>query len=241
MPTARDIITLSFKEAGILGVGQTLLSEDINDGLTYLQMMMGQWSWRRWLIPALTKYTIDCDGSISYTIGPGGNLDIVRPDTINAVWVIQLNTGSTPVSLPLAPIFSYEDYALIAVKELNSLPDHFFYDNSWPLGNFFPWPIPNNQYQLSLLVKQELNFPGDDLNTIFELPKPYQAAIHYNLALVLCSGYQLDPKQQTVRLARASLNTIRVGNVQIPRLLMPNGLRKGPAFSLWNPDGYGGR
>lgn len=31
-PTARDILTLSFKEAGILGVGQTLLAEDSNGG-----------------------------------------------------------------------------------------------------------------------------------------------------------------------------------------------------------------
>ena len=238
MPTARDIIELSMKEAGVLGVGQTLLAEDINDGLTYLQRLTDQWQKRRWLIPALETFTITCTGQKSYTIGPTGNLDIVRPPRLNAVYVIQRNTGQTPVSLPLAPLFSYEDYALLAVKDLHSLPDHFFYDAQWPLANFYPWPIPDSQYDLYLIVQKQLAFPLDSLDTEFDLPDEYLEAIHYNLAIRLCSAYTLPVGDETRRLAKSSLNTIRTTNAQIPRMGMPGGLKKGKAFSLWNPDGY---
>ncbi|UIY28698.1 hypothetical protein LZK73_18380 [Neorhizobium galegae] len=43
MTTARALITLAMKDAGVLGVGQTPLSEDMNDGLTNLNAMVAQW------------------------------------------------------------------------------------------------------------------------------------------------------------------------------------------------------
>ena len=49
MTTARDFVTLAMKEAGVLGVGQTLLAEDINDGFTILNMMLEEWQQAKWL------------------------------------------------------------------------------------------------------------------------------------------------------------------------------------------------
>lgn len=235
--TARDIISLALKEAGVLGVGQTALAEDIQDGLTYLQRMTDQWQKRRWIIPALEEKVIHCDGSKSYTIGTGGIVDTPRPNKISAAWVVQQNTGSTPVSLPLYPLFAYEDYARLAVKDLHSLPDHFFYDAAWPLGNFYPWPIPDSQYWLYLLVQKQLSFPDDSLDTELDLPPEYAEAIHYNLAIRLCSAYQIQPQGSTVTLAKVALNTIRTANTQIPRLSMPPALQNGKAFNIFNADG----
>ena len=128
MPTARDILTLAFKEAGVLGVGQTLLAEDANDGMIYLKRMVAQWQRKRWLVPSLTDISTLGNGLISNPIGNGQYWNVNRPDKIQGGYIVQLNTGSTPVSLPLYPIFSYEDYIRITIKNLNSLPDHLFYD-----------------------------------------------------------------------------------------------------------------
>ena len=38
--TARDFVTLALKEAGVLGVGQTPLPEDINDCFVLLNRML---------------------------------------------------------------------------------------------------------------------------------------------------------------------------------------------------------
>jgi len=58
------------------------------------------------------------------------------PDKILAAYARQLNTGGLIVSYPLRPIWSYEDYARIALKDLNTFPQYFFYDGHFLLGMF---------------------------------------------------------------------------------------------------------
>jgi hypothetical protein len=238
--TARDIVTLAMKEAGILGVGQTLLAEDVNDGFTYLQRMMKQWQRKRWLVNANQQIQAQGNNAISNTVGPGGYFNVdPRPNQIKGGYFYQLNTGQTPISLPLSPVFSYEDYVRITVKQLNTQPEYFFYDNqnNNGLGNVYIWPIPSPDYQIILLAQVGLGWPAS-LDSVCTLPDEYIEAIHYNLALRLCSAYGRAPQQSTVMLAKDSRDTVRTANVQIPELLMPSGLRNGKAFSLWNPDGY---
>lgn len=245
MTTARDLITQAFKEAGILGVGQDLLAQDVNDGLSYLNQMLAQWQTRRWLVPALTTVNALGNGQVSNTIGPSGHWDVTpRPDQILSGYVVQVNTGQTPVSLQLSPIDSRENYNLIAVKELNTLPNYYFYDNDWEsgvdggLGNVYLWPVPSSQYRIYLTVKKNLNFPNDDLNEVFALPPQYEEAIRTNLAIRICSAYGRLPLPTTIGLAKVALNTIKKSNAQIFELQMPTGLVKGRAFNIYNPDGY---
>jgi hypothetical protein len=141
--------------------------------------------------------------------------------------------------MPLRQMFSYEDYIKIAVKDLNSLPTRFFYDgnNNAGLGNVFIWPIPSNIYELHLLVKSQLAWPTN-INSAFTLPDEYAEAVHYNLALRICSAYQVQPEKSTGGLAKVSLNTIKNTNTQIPQYMMPPALRVGRAFNIFNPDDY---
>lgn len=322
MPTFRELITSALKESGAIGVGQTPLAEDINDGFTLLTRMIAQWQKRRWLIPSLTDISMPGNSLKSNAIGAGQYWNVPRPDKIRAGYVIQLNTGSTPVSLPLYPIFSYEDYARIMVKDLGTVPYRFFYDAAFPNGNVFIWPIPNASWEVHLIVPAQLGFStsiadgeittagagyvdgpylavpvtggsgisatanvtvaggivtafaiqnggdgykvGDVVSvaaanlggagagftyTVNEtnatldnemlLPPEYEEAIYYNLAIRLCSAYQLEANPQTVALAKVSLNTIKVANTQVPTLSMPKTLRRGGSgLNIYNPDGY---
>lgn len=161
MTTARDLCIDAISESGAIGVGQVPLSEDINAIFTRFQRMVKVWQTNRWLVPSLQKLEFIADGSIKYSIGLGGDINIARPNDIKAGWMVQLNTGQTPVSLPLKKIFSFEDYARITIKTLNSLPDHFFYDAQYTkegLGHIYPWPIPNSTYELHFLIQSGLNF-----------------------------------------------------------------------------------
>ena len=53
MTTARDIVNQAMKSIGVLGLGQTLNAEDINDGFTRLQNMVNQWQVKRWFMTLL--------------------------------------------------------------------------------------------------------------------------------------------------------------------------------------------
>jgi len=158
MSTAREFVTLAMKEAGVVGVGQTPLSEDINDCFTLLTRMLNYWQKKRWLIPNLIDVQANGNNAISNLIGPGQYYNTLRPDKIQAAYFKQLTGGSDQVSYFLTPIWSYEDYIRIGLKTLNSWPQFYFYDGAFPYGNVFIWPIPNEQYELHLIVKGPVGF-----------------------------------------------------------------------------------
>ena len=82
--TANDIITLAFKDAGILGVGQSMLPDDYNDALTRMNMMIAQWRVKRWLVWHLVDKSIVSTGAQFYTVGPGGDINVSwRPDKLD--------------------------------------------------------------------------------------------------------------------------------------------------------------
>lgn len=149
------------REAGVLGVGQTLLDQDINDGFILLNRMLSQWQKRRWLVPNLIDISALGNGQISNLIGPGQYYNSARPDKIQAAYFKQLNSNNlvnNDVSYPLRPIWSYEDYALIQLKNLTTWPTCFFYDGKFPNGNVFIWPIPDQTYEIHLIVKGPIGF-----------------------------------------------------------------------------------
>jgi hypothetical protein len=326
MPTARDFVTLAMKEAGVLGVGQTLLAEDINDGFTLLSRMMASWQKKRWLVPSLYEIQAIGNGAKSNLIGPGQYWNAARPDKIQAAYFKQLNAGSnesTLVSFPLIPIWSYEDYSLVQLKDLASWPQFYFYDGAFPNGNVFIWPIPDDTYEIHLILKSPIGFtieleageistagtaytngtyhniplidltgfgsgataditvaggiittvtidnPGDgynigdqltatsasiggtgtgfiytvtevtdSLDAEFNMPPEYEEAIHYNLCRRLVSMYQYPPNKEQIQLAKASLNVLRMANIQVPSLKMPAALRfnNNNTFYIFNAD-----
>lgn len=160
MTTAREFVTLALKEAGVTGVGQTPLAEDINDCFTLLTRMLSLWQKRRWIVPYLTDISAVANGAISNRIGPGQHYNWLRPDKINYAYIKQVNPpqGNNTVRHPLKPIWSREDFSKIGLPELNSWPAYYFYENNFPYGNVFIWPIPDSQFEVHLVVKGNIGF-----------------------------------------------------------------------------------
>lgn len=234
MTTVRDLINLSLKEAGVLGIGQTAHAEDVNDAFVLLNNMIGQWQARRWLVYSLKDSSITANGSISYTIGPGGDFNMARPDKIQSAFIRQpLIPSNNPVDFPLTQIFSREGYSQIATKQLKSFPKYFFYDNSWPRGNLFVWPVPTSIYDIHITTKADLQV-FTNLSDTINLPPEYFEALHYNLAVRLRPMYQLPPEPSITQLAKVSLNTVRNANAQVQSLDIPQALTSGGHYNVYS-------
>ena len=224
----QNIIDLALKDAGIIGVGQTALAEDMNDALTRLNMLMAQWANKRYLVYQLTNLQITSTGAQSYTVGPGGDFNIpVRPDRLeNGCYFRQLVQSSpNQVDYPLELLESWEDYNRIVLKALQTFPGYVFYDPGYPLATVYPWPVPQPAiYLINLLVKGNVVQQFTSLTEQIVLPNEYLMAIYLTLANILRTAYRLPVDPDLVQRAKEAREVIRGSNTALARLKMPNDL-----------------
>jgi hypothetical protein len=230
----QDIITLALRDAGVIGVGQTALFEDMNDGLIRLNLLMAQWANKRFLVYQLINLTLTSTAATSYTVGPGGNFNIaVRPDRLeNGCYFRQLVQSSpNQVDYQLELLESWEDYNRIVLKQLQTFPGYVFYDPGYPLGTVYFWPIPQASiYQMNLLVKANVVNQFANLTSPIGMPNVYYMAIYLTLAQILRAAYRLPPDQELNLRAREAREVIRGSATALARLRMP--------FDLVRPGVY---
>jgi hypothetical protein len=234
--TGTDLITLALKDIGALGIGQAVSAEDTADALATLNMMLGQWDAERLSVYHLVDTAHQANGSVSYTVGLGGDFNITRPIKINAAYArLQSSGAGSAVDYRISMIDAREDYSRISLKTLSSFPEWAFYDSAYPLGNLFLYPVPNSSYELHIVTMEtlpQLATAGTSVN----LPPPYLAALRYNLAIYLCPSYQLEPTPSLVRLATNAKRVIKRMNTQIPQLTMPRGLMTKSRYNIYSDN-----
>lgn len=230
--TPRDIILLALKDAGIVGVGNAASAEDMNDAFTRLNMMLGVWSARRWMVYHLIDVAKTSTGAASYTVGPGGDFNVARADRLEAAFARYLPQGApNQIDYPLNVLQSREDYNRIALKGQAGFPSGVFLDTDYPLGTLYVWPIPTaGTYEIHITVRAAIA-QFANLSDNITLPPSYLEALEYSLAVRLRAAYQLPPDPTIVGLARAAVNTVTNNNVQIPVIQMPEALRRGRVYN----------
>lgn len=233
--TPLNIIQLALKDCGAFGVGQSPRADDINDAMTKLNQMVGEWSRKRWLVYELLEAFITSTGANPYTIGPGGQFNISpRPNVISAAFMRQPINGGLPVDYPLEIILAREDYSQIAVKSMVAFSSYLFYDTGFPMGNIYTWPVvPANNYEIHIIYKNDIQ-QFTSLNETIILPLEYRNALQWNLAMRLCPQYQLDVHPVVAAMAKDSLNVIRGANPQVGRLHMPQVLLRRGRYNIYS-------
>lgn len=235
MASVLQLISQSLKDAGILGVGQTAQPEDTNDAFTKLNQMIALWAVKRQLVYALRTQSIVSTGADIYSIGPGGDLDVLeRPNTIESAFVRYLTTGNQ-IDYPLKILKAREDFNRIALKSLVTWPDILFYSTLSPLGFFHIWPIPTaGKFSIHLSFRTVLT-QFSSLAEDVSLPFEYELAIQTNLARRLRNAYQLPPDPELNSMAKDSLEAIRTAYLQIPLMSLPAELiRAGSGYNVFS-------
>lgn len=249
----QELIALSLRTSGVLGVGQTPLPADLTDAQTMLKLLMQQWRQKRWLVFRLNTALVPLiPGKMVYKVGPaggsGGTPDIItdgnfRPANIQSCYLRQAvgsGPNTYPIDFPMRILESRQQYDAISLKFLQSWPALIYYDPVVPLADLYVWPIPlQTLFSLYIAWQQAIDVAAEGAQTLeleSVLPAETQLALMYQLAVLTSVNYKMPPDQNLEATARAAINVMRQTNFALQPLKMPTSL-VGTGARMKNPLG----
>ncbi len=192
MSTASDLIRRSLKLLGILAAGEALPPEDLADGVTELNSLLGTWANERLLVHGTrrTEYTLTVTSP--ETIGTGGTLGATstRPTRIDGAGIIRAGeTTETPLR-----ILTDAQWRDIAEKELTSdTPTSLWVEQTYPAAKLWLWPVPTTAATLVLYTWSRIASLAASDNV--SLPDGYENALAHALALQVAPMFGAEPSQ----------------------------------------------
>lgn len=228
IPTAQDIITTALRKAGVVGIDESIEQPILNDALNDANDFLAQINHERSMVYVLRDYAFVSTGAQSYTVGAGQNFNIdPRPDRLESAFLRQVQpSNGQQIDWPLEIIPARENYNQITLKTLGTFAWSVFYESTFPIAKLFPWPVPQASiYELHATFKETLQRFGS-LKDQIKLPPEYVPLLKWNLAEWYIASYQMPEQPAVTKLARRAYNIIRLANVQVPTLSMPNSVLK---------------
>lgn len=208
MATARDIVKGALRKLHKLGTGQSLDTDEANDALAVLNMMLGSFSVDDAIVWEETKETFTISASQdSYTIGSGGDFNTTRPLSVKAVFV---SVGDSDYSLAQ---MDEKQYAAITQKGVTSIPDQYYYDAGYPLGRFYFYTKADGIDSVTIYSRKAIT-QFTDLDTAFAMPDEYRAMLEYNLAVWLSPEYEMEASPTVKRIARQTYDAVASQNTK---------------------------
>lgn len=213
MSTVRDLIRGSLRLLGAIAQGETPSAEEQADAFSALIDMLGSWSTESLLIFNKGREVFPLvSGQQSYTMGPSGNFNTVRPLKIEDA-LLQIQGSNPTFELPIK-IVNQDEWVSISVKTMPStIPINLYVEDTSPLATLNLWPIPSVASNLILYSWKPLDtFASVDSD--LDLPPGYAKALRYNLALELAPEYGREPSASVLSGAIESKENIKRMNIK---------------------------
>jgi hypothetical protein len=170
--TARDIITASLRETGIIGVEETPTAAEADLCLLRLNALLKSWSFGKHL---------ETTGTVTITANSqSGTID----PSINEVLSARVIEG-TDYERQLTR-WERDEYFRLPNKASSGRPTAFFADKRLDAIVLYIWPVPTEETQIRV---DYLRLPQTvtALSETVDIPSEYQEALFANLA-VQCAG-----------------------------------------------------
>lgn len=215
MTTVAELISLSLRDIGVLGEGQTASGDTIADALTTLGQMLGLWQADKLYVYAQKEVVATLTGATSYTFGAGGAINAPRPISVDAAF-----WRSNGQDYPVEVMQSYDDYVRIGNKTITgSSPCALCYVPAYPLGTLYVYPTGANG-ELHLITRTDL--PAlSSLTDDIVIPPEYHGALRYSLSEYLSTTFQTPLRPDIPALASRARKIIKRNNVHVPLSRMP--------------------
>lgn len=183
MTTAADLIKNAALKLGAVQPGESLNASEASDCLNVLNSMLDLWAVDNLLVYQIVQANYSwAGGNASRTIGSGGNFSGARPHRIeDGTFWRDVNNVDVQAHI----LRSRAQYDALPDKTGQStVPQYLFYDQAYPLGVLYAYPVPSAAITLYLNYWQTLqSFTA--LTTALSLPPGYQWMIEHNLAVQL--------------------------------------------------------
>ena len=190
MTTAREAISDALRSLQVYAPGEDIADADLAQGLVTANDMLRSWSNEQLTCYATLQQSVTFNpGQYQYTLGPGGDIDGVRPLRLTGGFGTAFILDQTGNRYPLTilELDKWEQIGNIAQVNAN-IPQYLYYDPQFPRGILNFYPIPNIGYQA--FWDSYLQFTGFQfLDQNVNLPDGYGLAIKRCLAVELITYY----------------------------------------------------
>lgn len=208
MPTIRELITGSLRLINVVQVNEVPTAADIDTGFSALNSMLDSWSTERLTIFTMNPYLFAVIPSKKdYTLGPGGDWDVVRPMELLMLYV-RYTTDGIQTDIPMEKL-TMEQYSMIGVKNTVSvLPLKYYDDGNYPKRNITVWPVPTQTRPVVAWLWQPLVDPTS-LDQQLEFPLGYERALRFALAQEIAPEFGKAVPDDIRQIAQSAKSTIK--------------------------------
>ncbi len=222
--SAIEIIRAAYRIPNVFMASESIPGPDAAEAFGVLNRFVGTLGLQTQTYPSVAIDTFPIVANKeTYTVGPGGDLNIPRPPSqasLNGISLV-LNQSSPQVTEIPYPLLSDDEYQALRIKTLaNTLFTGAWYNPTYAggFGSLSLWPVPDNTVNSIRLYRKAQLALFVSLTALYDLPLGYDEMFVYNLARRLAgiSGRSLLPDDMA--LARNSLRAVKVSNVKIVTL-----------------------
>ena len=203
--TTKQLIESALRKLGVLEAGERAQPDMFQDALVDARQMIDSWELEGLKINAYTneKFIMDA-AKRSYSIGPGGDFDTVRPTTIEHANMIDLAGLSVNVD-----VVGLDIWREIEWKDSQEYtPDYLYYEPSHPVAYIHLSSLPFDNYQLDLMMLKPIaDLP--DLTEEMTYPPGYERMLKWGLMMELAPEYGKSVPREAIQAYREAVNNVK--------------------------------
>lgn len=203
--TAQRVIELALQLIGVLAQGETAQTQDLNDGLDFLNTLVSAWSNDDLIIPSIIDETFTLPAKQEVTIG--ASQDIVTTNPLSVYGDIFITDSGTRYEVFPAAEEIIRNYYPVNVK-----PPHLFYfvpglTTSAIVFNSIPTA---GSTAIIKFIKPITKFMT--LSSTSAFPEGYELLLYSNLAVILSPKYGKPSNQTITSMASVTWDKIKAHN-----------------------------
>lgn len=221
-------------ELNVVQAGARLSSNLTTLVLSKINQIRDNWNAERAKVwcEIFTSFTLTPSLS-PHTIGPSGATFTmaIRPVTLDGCDLAL--TTTSPLNYQPIDIIDDQAYEALSTPGITtSMPTCVYYEEDWPNGKLFFYPVPNYAYGVRLKTRTLLGVVA--LTDSLDMPPGYQEAITLTAAEACATPLGRGVPAQTTILARRARARIDMNNVVIPVLDLQDGQQDDATSGLMN-------